>query len=227
MSRVLVSAPESTAGTRFFEEPSEPARIALANYSERLSDMLAASQPLRDGTRNELEPRELALSGEAHRMWIGFHDYVEARLGHDGELVPIAGLANKAAEHAARLAGLLTLWSDIDAAAIPAEAMADATLLMQHYLAEGLRLRGASATNPHLRLTQRVLDWVLSRWSEPAIYPAAVYNDCPIRVVRDQKTARRIIATLEEHGWLTRLDDGARIRGARRREAWLIHGRTL
>jgi hypothetical protein len=81
--------------------------------------------------------------------------------------------------------------------------------------------------NWRLKLAQRVLDWLLERWPEPAIYPAAIYNDCTICAVRDHKTAHQILEILERHGWLVRIEGGAEIKGHRRKEAWLIHGRRV
>jgi Protein of unknown function (DUF3987) len=64
-------------------------------------------------------------------VWIRFADHVEAMLGRDGELRPISGLANKLPEHAARLAGVLTLVRDIYAGEITAEEMAAGIVLAQ------------------------------------------------------------------------------------------------
>lgn len=227
LSRLLVAAPESTAGTRLYGDPPEEARADLARYRRRLAELVAAPYPIRDGTRNELMPRALPLDAEARQIWISFHDYIETKLGKDGELSPISGLANKAPEHAARLAALLALWRDHNAAAVRAEEMANATDLMHFYLAEALRLRGAASISPKLRLAQRVLDWLQMRWPEPAVYPAAIYNDCTIIAVREQKLAREILQILEAHGWLTRLDGNVLIKGRQRKEAWLIYGRTI
>lgn len=227
MSRMLVSAPLSTAGTRFYSEPSVAAKNDLALYHGRLSEFVQRHVPTKEGARNELEPRTLTLSSEAVDMWKGLYNFIEARLIQDGEFGSIPGLGNKAAEHAARLAGVLALWGSPDATQITAVDMANGAVLIQHYLAESLRLRDMSAVDPHLRLAQRVLDWLQTRWGEPAFYLAAIYNDCPIREVRNSKTARGIVTTLEEHGWLMRLDGETLIRGSRRREAWLIYGRSL
>lgn len=227
LSRFLVSAPPSTAGRRFFARPAEPARSALQRYHEMLATLARIAPPLAVGTRNELTPRTLTLSAEAEAIWIKFHDFIEAGLHEDGDFRPIAGLANKIAEHAARIAGLMSLWTDPEATEITAPTMANAVVLAQHYLEEGLRLRDLSSTSSHLRLAQRVLDWLQTKWREPAIFPAVIYNRCPIRQVRDRKDAKAIIVTLVEHGWLTKLNQPTRIDGAIRKEAWLIHGRSL
>lgn len=227
LSRLLVVAPESTAGTRFFAEPSKAVRQDLYQYDEHLAGLINMPLPLRENTRNELAPRKLGMSHDARGIWIRLHDHVEKHMGHDGEFAPIPGLANKAAEHAARLAATLTLWANIRAEAIGSEAMAQGALLIQHYLAESLRLRSIAATHGILHLAQRVLAWIEQKWMEPAIYAAAIYNDCTIRDVRERKMALRIIKILEEHQYLQRLNERIYVNGALRKEVWLINGRKL
>ena len=227
LSRILVTFPLSTAGTRFFAEPSLAARTDLMQYEERLAELMRVPLPLKTDTRNELDPRKLVLTAEATQIWINLHDFLEEELAPGGDFEPIAGLANKAAEHAARIAGLLTLWTDAAATEIGGPMMVNAAYLIQHYLSEALRLRAMASTNRHLKLAQRVLDWLIEKWEEPAVYPAVIYNDCTIREVRDRRTALQIISVLEEHGWLIRLEQPIRIKGSVRKEAWLVHGRTL
>ncbi|MEM9355838.1 MAG: YfjI family protein [Pseudomonadota bacterium] len=227
VSRILLSAPVSTAGTRFFLRPSTAAQADLARYHERMAEFLQIPQPLRAGKRNELDPRTLKMSPEAQQIWIEFHDFVEAQLAPDGDFEVIAGLANKAAEHAARIAGLLALWTDFKTSEISAAAMANGTIIIQHHLAEMIRLRDLASVNPHLKLCQKVLEWLHTSWNEPAIFPALIYQRGPVRQVRDRETALKVIGTLEDHGHLIRIDGGARISGRKRKEAWLIHGRSM
>src|SRR5712675_3617228 len=88
----------------------------------------------------------------------------------DGELRPVSGLANKLAEHAARLAAVLTLVRDIDAGEITGEEMAAGIELAQHYVAEALRLFAIGAVNSDLRLAQEALVWMYSpSWGKPLI----------------------------------------------------------
>lgn len=227
LSRFLVVFPLSTAGTRYFSEPSEKAKADYARYCENLSNFIRAPLPLRTNTRNELQPNKLSLTPEASRIWIEFHDFIEEKLAFDGDYAAISGLANKAAEHAARIAGVLTLWNSRDATDIGPPMMRNAVVLIQHYLSEALRLRGMASTHRYLRLAQKVLNWIDEKWHEPAIYPAAIYNDCPIREVRDRRTALKIIGILVEHGWLMKVENPVRIAGSVRKEAWHIYGRTL
>ncbi len=227
LSRVLAVAPASTAGTRFFAPPSEAAKEGLRRYCGRIEKMLQVPIPLRPNTRNELEPRRLHLSSEAMDIWIRKHDYIEELLAPNAELSLIPGLANKAPEHAARLAAVMTLYTDISATHIDGETLANACELMRHYLNENLRLKASAHFNPDLRLAGRVWEWIQRQWEEPAIYPAAIYNDCTIREVRERQKALRIIRILQDHNYLSRVGEGMRINGSIRREAWLIHGRIL
>lgn len=227
LSRVLAVAPASTAGTRLFAEPPDTARKQIKLYDARLTEMVRAPLPLRENTRNELHPRHLSMTPEARQIWISLHDFVEENLGQDGELEPIPGLANKAPEHAARLAALMTLFRDLDASTIAEQEMANATLLVRYYLTECLRLKASAHVNRDLILAQRVWTWLQAKWTEPAIYPAAIYNECTIREIRDRIRALRIICILEEHGYLSRVKERVRIAGSWRNEAWQIHGRKL
>ena len=94
--------------------------------------------PLKDGTRNELEPRPLPLSPEARKLWIEFADSVERQLGPSGDLQPISGFAAKLPEHAARIAGVLSMFENPDASLIDAAALEVAsrfhvTMLRPHF----------------------------------------------------------------------------------------------
>lgn len=217
LSRLLAVAPPGTAGTRMFEDPPASAAHDLERYCEQMARLLAFPA----------KPRQVELSADAKQVWINLHDEIEADLGEDGCWAPIADFATKAAEHAIRLAAVQTLWGDPDAVEISAASMANASRLIQFYLQENRRLRASATTQLILSLAQRVLAWLLNKWDEPAIYATAIYNTCPIRAVRDRKTALQLIAVLVEHGWLHPVKERICIAGKLRKEAWLIHGRAL
>ena len=221
LSRLLFSAPDSAMGSRMWRQRTVGADQAMAAYNARLLAILEAPLPLAANKRNELQSRRLTLSPAAQRVWIKFGDHVETALRADGELRPISGIANKLPEHAARLAGVLTLIRDIDASEIAGEDMAAGTVLAQHYAAEALRLHGGSRIPAELRLSQEALDWLLRRWGEPAISLPDLYQRGPA-AIRDAATARKVVGILENHGWLIRIPEGAVISGVRRHEAWRV-----
>jgi hypothetical protein len=221
LSRLLVTAPDSAAGTRFHHEERPQTDRDLKRYGARMLATLEAPLLLAAGKPNELTPRRLMLSAAARRVWIAFADHVETMLGPDGELRPIARFANKLPEHAARLAGVLTLAGNIDAGEIAASEMAAGIELAQHYAAEALRLDGGCRISTELRLAQQARDWLLIQWSEPAISLPDLYRRGP-GAIREAATARKAVGILEDHGWLVRIPEGAVIAGERRREAWRI-----
>ena len=194
---------------------------ALKRYGARLLDLLEAPLPLARGKINELEPRTLALAPDSRQLWICFANHVEAAIVSGGPLELVRGLANKLPEHAARLAAVLTLVSDVDATAIGADNMKAGIALAEHYATEALRLFGASRVNADLRLAQRLLDWLLTQWKEPAISLPDIYQRS-LNAIGDQATARKLVTLLEGHGWLVKIPQGAIVDRQRRREAWLI-----
>ena len=221
LSRLLVVAPSAAAGTRLWLEPSADSKVALASYRTRLLGLLKQGLPLAKGKHNELEPRRLNCSAEARQLWIEFHDHIERQLAPGAALDPIRGLANKLPEHAARIAGVLALFENPAAAALPEWSMAAGIEVAQHYATEALRLFEAGRTDPDLLLAERLLDWLRRSWRHPRVSLPDIYQR-GLNAIPDAKTARRIANILERHGWLRALPGGAVMDGIRRQEAWEI-----
>ena len=221
LSRILVSAPVSTAGTRFQREEKPDTAPALKRYNARMLEILQTPLPLAEGKRNELQPRCLAMSAHAINVWRNYADHLEGQLGPNGEMDAIRGLANKLPEHAARLAGVLALVENINASSITADHMRSGIALADHYAAEALRLFGANKVNADLKLAQRLLDHLHANWTEPAVSLPDIYQRT-LNAIGDKATAARMVRILEDHGWLRGIPGGATINGERRREAWSI-----
>jgi hypothetical protein len=222
LSRVLVTAPDTAAGTRLWRDEEPDTDLAIKRYGARVLLILEKPLPLAIGKTNELKPRKLPLAERARGLWVAFADHIEKSIAPNGELAPVAGLANKLAEHAARLAAVLTLVRDIDAAEISAEHMAAGIILAQHYAAEALRLFGTNSINPDLRLARQAIEWMWSsRWGETAISLPDLYQRGP-NAIRESAVAKKIVDILVDHGWLVRIEQGATINSMHRRDAWKI-----
>ncbi len=198
LSRVLVAAPDSIAGTRHYREPSAQDDAAIKAYGHRILSLLEAQWPLSEGSRNELEPRALTMSGEATGLWRAFYDQFEAQCGAHGELRGIRDFAAKAAEHAARIAGVLTIVDDVHARDICAGAMKSALTLTDWYVADAVRLQQAARTDPKLLRAAGLLEWLRSRDTAETEFrdilrlgPAAT---------RTKDAADAAVATLKVHG---------------------------
>jgi hypothetical protein len=220
MSRVLITAPEPASGSRMWRDPKPESEVAIQHYTARLLEILERPPPLAPDARNELAPRRLSLSPTARRQWIGFADHVETRLGYGGELDPICGLANKLAEHAARVAGVLTLVRDIEAGEIANQQMEAGIAIVQHYAAEALRLHGGSRISGELVEAQRFLAWLHTGWHESAVSLPDIYQRGP-NTIREATRARKAVAILVEHGWLLPSNPCV-VAGTFRRDVWRI-----
>jgi len=221
LSRVLATAPYPASGTRLWREPSPQSEAAMQRYGARLLDALERPLPLSSGTVNELSPRHLVLEPGARKAWTGFADHIELRIGPNGELEPVRGLANKLAEHAARIGGVLALVRDPDAGEVSARDIEAGIELAQFYAGEALRLEGASRASSTLLEAQRLVDWLLGSWAGPAVSLPDIYQRGP-GSIRCKARASELVAVLEGHGWLVAIPGGAVISGQLRREAWCI-----
>ena len=220
LARCLTVFPASTAGSRFYNPIDMSQHPAMRRYGGRMLDILETPLPLAEGKRNELEPPRLRPASDAKALWVKFHDFLESHLGDGGDFAPVRAFASKAAEHAARLAGILTLVGDIHAREIPLDKMAAGIELAKHYLAEALRLNFAGATDPDLELAERLLSW-LREQGRSHVWLTLIYQRGP-SAIRDAKTGKRIVRILEDHNWLEAIDGGMEIDGQFRRNVWRV-----
>ena len=219
-SRLLVTAPDSAAGTRLWREPGADAETDVRRYTGFMLDLLRRPLPVSRNDDRALDPPALALSRAARDLWVETHDAIERQMAPGGDLEPIRGFAAKGAEHAARIAGVLAVLDDPDTREVSGEHMAHGAALVEHYLAEALRLQAVGAVNGELRLAQRLLDWLRQRWREPAVALTEIYQRGP-SAIRDRAKAKRAVDVLVEHGWLVEAGEGE-VAGEKRRQTWRL-----
>ncbi len=220
LSRFLISAPDSIAGSRFQREPVPESAEALKRYSARILSILERPAPLVHDTQNELEPRVLPFNRHAVQAWRDFADHVERLLAPGKPFEPIRGFANKLPEHAARIAAVLTLVDDLHASFISCETFERAIVLAEYYAREALRLFDTGSASPELRRAEALRKWLMT-WDEPLISMRAIVRLGP-NSIRDTTTANAAIEVLVKHGWLTPITGGATVEGKPVRQAWKI-----
>lgn len=220
LPRFLICEPPSTIGTRFQSRVRHD-RMPLARYSARLRTILETPLPMDPETR-ELEPTTLALSDDARVLLGRFSDHVEQEQSPGGEYANITGYASKAAEQAARIAGVMTAWENLNAHEVTEEIMANAIALTGFYLSEAKRLSDAATVSEKVEQAERLRTWLLDTWMDAEILPGDIVQRAPIRALRESPVAKEAIAILEKHGWLVRLPDGSVVRGKARKEAYRI-----
>ena len=221
LSRMLVTHPPPATGTRQWHEPAPESKVAIEAYYERILSILNAPLPLKAGTANELEPRQLPLSKAARELWIGLVDGVEEHIGPCGHFEPIRAFANKLPEHATRLAAVMALVHDLDCAEVSDTDMDAGIRLAAYYADEGRRLMETGATNPDLALAERLLEWLHDDWKNELVTLPNIYQRGPY-AIRDKQTASRIVAILVDHEWLIPVEGRVKIEGVYRREVWKI-----
>lgn len=219
LPRFLICEPPSAIGTRM-QANARRDDMALAGFAARLRDILESPLPMDPETR-ELEPRILPLAPEARALLVAFSDAIEAAQATGGDLAHITGTASKAAEQAARIAGVLTLWRDLEAPNVEARDMADAIELSQFYLSEASRLANAALVSAEIDRAETLRKWLLENWPEPEVLVRDVVRLGP-NPLRESPKARAALGILEKHGWLARLEAGTVVRCAARAEAWAI-----
>jgi hypothetical protein len=219
LPRFLMCEPPSAIGTRM-QANARRDDLALASFAGRLRAILETPMPMDPDTR-ELQPRILGLAPRARVLVADFADAIEASQAPGGDLAHITGTASKAAEQAVRIAGVLTLWRDLEAQQVQPSDMADAITLAQFYLSEASRLASAATVSAEIDKAESLRRWLLESWEHPDVMARDVVQFGP-NALRETPKARAALGILEKHGWLVRLDAGAVVRGAARAEAWRI-----
>jgi hypothetical protein len=136
LPRCLMSWPESTIGTRAYVETDLSTDPAMLAYWAHIHQRLRASQPLRTGTRNELEPRALGLTPDAKARWIEIADAIEGDM--TGDFADVKAWATKAGSQILRIAAVLTLIDNDDADVIRIGAIERAARLALYHLSEAV-----------------------------------------------------------------------------------------
>lgn len=220
LARFLLTEPASHIGGRLRRGHSSASDTAIADFGAQLAAILLLEMPTLSHPQ-ELVPKRLALVASAREMLWRFHDAVERAQAPGGPMEPVRAYASKAAEQAARIAGVLTLWADLNACEVTPQAMADGITLAQFYLGEARRLLEAGAVSAETGRAELLRQWLLESWHHPDVTVRDVVRYGPNRM-RETKTVREALALLEAHGWLVRLPDGTVVQGMARKEAFRI-----
>jgi hypothetical protein len=199
-ARFLIAAPASLAWERMYQDPAPADEAALRRYGARLLDLLDRPARMVEGKRNELDPESMPLSPGATKVWVAFFNHIEGQCSRNGPLASVKSIAAKAAEQAARIAGVLTVVDNPDAAEIETDTMSRAIELMDWYVGEAVRLSEAGKVSPVLTKAQRLVEWVQASGSTDFLL-RDVMRLGP-SATRSKTEAELAIRTLIEHGWI-------------------------
>jgi hypothetical protein len=221
LSRILSVMPESAAGSRPFCKPAPSTISSLNKFANGLLALLNKKPPPLTARDREIKSKTLRLSAGAEKAWIDYYNGVESQVGAGSWLAPVRGLANKAPEHATRLAATLEGFKNPDANEVSKSLFDTATELVDFYLNDALRIYATIQDSADLKLADLTLEWLTKQWPEPAFSLRDIYQFGPY-AIRDAETAKRVVVILVEHGHITQIEGGAVIRGIKRRQAYKL-----
>lgn len=219
LARFFVTQPESHIGQRLRVGHDNLVDEALDRFAFWVRDRLRQPLPLVQGSVNELDPPVIRLADDARVLLQSFYLEVEKAQGPGRDLSDVRPFASKAAEHAARLSGVMTLIEDPNARDVSGETMADAITLVTFYVAEARRLANGATISAETAETERLRRWLLENWAEPNISASDAAQRGPFK---ETSRAKKALKTLESFGWVIPIEGGGEVLGKHRREAWRI-----
>lgn len=217
-ARCLIAEPESQIGSRPFREP-HPDSIALCDQFAKVVQDCIEWPCLPNERGDGLNPRVLQLNPEAKAVWVAFHDEVESDLR--GKYAVIKQFANKAPEHAIRLAAVIHLFADKHVQVISAHGIALAIEMMRFYLSEHLRMATGRGTEKDEEAAMLV-SWIEKKWDGGDIISLADICRSGPPKIRKRDIAQRAIEVAVQTGHLKLLPGEHEVKGERRKQCFKI-----
>jgi len=159
LARFLFARPESTQGTRMYEEPP-PNWPSLFKFHTRILRLL--DSPLKFNKQEGLTPVMLEFSTQAKAAWVRFHDDVETELTPHGEMANIRDIASKAADNVARVAALFHLYEVGLAGEISEKHVLNAREVVVWHLFEALRFLNGIGNSIESRNAMILDSWLIN-----------------------------------------------------------------
>lgn len=175
-------------------------------------------------------PSEMHFTPEAEAAYWRFVDTVERKQGKYKPYEPIEGLANKLPEHAARVAGMITLfnvacetqWDPHHVPPITAAAYEQAVEIAEFYAYEALRMKEEQNLSLALLEAEELWEWISHKWSGDYISVSDINGSGPRKFRNNASKIRRIFSVLMDHLCLI-LWGPQIIKGKKRQAAYKIN----
>jgi hypothetical protein len=211
LSRILVAAPKSLKGSRFWREPAAEHYDNLRKYQSRLGRLLETEFRYSNPETRALDLATVNLSPAAKAKLIAFSDHCERQLAPGGAYEQIADFASKMTENAARLAATIAFFEGRFKAieGLSEQAVSAGIALMEFYASEAVRLYGASKLDEDTANAALLIEWIRKR--ELAAVGSRFLNRRGPTQVRSATLLKRAIEILVEHGHLVEIKGGAHL----------------
>lgn len=206
LARCLIAQPQTLAGSRMYRQVNPLDNPLVIRFNNRMRELLDQTPVTWDGGDGfELKPHDLVLSAAARAAWVEFYNQIEAAQAPGGELESARPFASKAAEHAARIAGVIAVVERHNSVAF--EHMQGGIEIATFYMGQHLNLTGAGRTDKRNCQMRMLLTWL----SEvgPFVQRATVLQKAP-RPIRALKAAgiNDLLTELVERGYIREAAQG-------------------
>lgn len=148
------------------------------------------------------EVHRLSMSQEAYAAFEAFHDEIETRLmPATGDLSNMYGWGSKLCGAVARISGILTLVSDMDATKVTHEAMQDA-IQWGYFLIESIKhVLSRCYAAPEKRMAVRVIRWLKAE-RKMVVTQRDIHDKFRCAEMRKSADFTPVIDVLKEHGYI-------------------------
>lgn len=220
--RFLISEPESTMGSRLYENIDIKETPDFKRYFTTMKNLIDLGFFINDDGSLDLLP--LSPVELAKAEWVKFHDEIEKQLSKNGELRHVSGTAAKIAEQALRIAGVLTVINSKNKAQhIQLSEMKSGIELARYSLHQLLFMLEKYRIDDIVEDARNLLAWIAKNKFE-YVYPSLDANKRPQKL-RPKKIYAKAIQILYEHNYLEFIGD-LELDGRKRKEVYkVLHNR--
>lgn len=204
LARCLIAQPNTLAGSRLFRNCNPLESTAVVRFNDRIRELLEQTPRCWEESDGfELRPTDMHMTPSARAAWINFFNQVEQAQRPEGELADARPFASKAAEHAARIAGVIAVVegrTNIDDAE-----MLGGIEAAGFYMGEHLRLTGAGRSDQRSTQLRALFNWM--KEVGPFVGTASVQQRSP-RPIRRLKAEgiKGLLSELAERGYIREAD---------------------
>jgi len=222
LARCLVVWPESTIGTRHidkFEWSGD--RKELQRLFAVLIILMQAEPRTAVMSEQELDPVALPLDDDAQQMAMEAGNQFETLMQSGNDLFEIRDRTAKAVENACRVAGVLAvIEGGMATQSISAKHLEQGLKLIQWYLKEALRIRGAATVSQAVKDAESLSKW-LDQQGLRVFRSAQVLTKGPSQL-RNKVRFKSAINELMVNGFLIPNESNTEIDGVKAKLSWTV-----
>ncbi len=179
------------------------------------------AEPRTGKTAQELDPVELPLDDEAIQLAVAASNQFETLMIKGNDLAELRDRASKALENACRIAGVLAvIEGGMATRSISRKHLERGLTIVQWYLLESLRIRGAALVPQALLDAESLLKWLQER-GMTLFRTTPILTNGPSQL-RNKTRLKAAIEELVNNGYVDANESGTLVDGVKTRLSWRV-----